>query len=200
MSRSDAAARYVLNRSQRRQRLYSRLWLAVASLSLGTVAYMMYSLWVAPSPADRLLEAMQTTNPQVASVAALQRDFAKFRLDADTVQKALKQAKPESVQAAELEKLRLQNGQLELRLGRLEGALTVNAEKALSLPMMRKDLDGLNARLAEHRSMAILEVDRLYSVLLWALGIMVTLLIALVGGAFALKQGWFDRRPERPAE
>ena len=71
------------------------------------------------------------------------------------------------------------------RLERLEGAITDDAEKALSLPMLRKDLDSYDERFERETSSLRADVDRVDDVVsrIWLtlLGALGTVLIGSVG-------------------
>lgn len=75
---------------------------------------------------------------------------------------------------------------LEARLSALEAAILDNPEKALSLPLVRKDLNEISKREAEYRTSLKSEIDRLYEQQKWMLGGIGTVLLAVAGGAISI--------------
>lgn len=83
----------------------------------------------------------------------------------------------------EASKLAADLNSIQGRLKALEDALTVNPAKALSVPILRKDLDNaeknLRAELLQTRS----EIDRMYDQNKWFIGLMFTIALSVLGMA-----------------
>ena len=77
------------------------------------------------------------------------------------------------------------------RMSALESALTVNPSKALSVPILRKDLDNtekyLHAELAQTKA----EIDRIYDQNKWFIGLMFTIALSVLGLAVS---SFFNRK------
>jgi len=75
---------------------------------------------------------------------------------------------------------------LDERLSSLEKAIKDSPEKALAIPLMRKDIDESTRRLEEYRSANHSEIERLYDQQKWMLGGIGTVLLAVIGGAVSI--------------
>lgn len=179
-----------LQQRSRRQRRYELLVAGVMVAAVVASVILLFQLKGNP-PGERL-QALPSNEAPVTNreLDGLAFELRSLKASTDTAFRTLSKGQLGEVQTVELERI---NGQLDdfaRRLSRLEGAIARDPEKALSLPMLRKDIESMQIRIAEQRAVAVVEVDRLYSVMLWALGIMAGLLGVLVSGAVALKQGW----------
>ena len=76
--------------------------------------------------------------------------------------------------------------QVESRIAVIERGLVDTPEKALSVPMMRRDLVALERSSDTQISSLRDDVARLYTLMLWLIGIIVTIALGLVGLIFAL--------------
>lgn len=76
--------------------------------------------------------------------------------------------------------------ELSSRLGALEAAISESPEKALSIPMLRKDQKSLSKELDASRSAFKSEVDRLNDQFRWILSGIATALVLMLGGALAM--------------
>jgi len=70
---------------------------------------------------------------------------------------------------------------LEKRLLVLEESVSLNPEKALSIPLLRKDVLILEKSVSNDVSMLKREVDRVYDQGKWFIGLMVTMLLTIIG-------------------
>lgn len=68
---------------------------------------------------------------------------------------------------------------LDERLGRLEGAILQNPEKALSVPLLRRDLDNLERSYASGVESLRAEVERIYGVAKWFGGLILAMVIGV---------------------
>lgn len=76
--------------------------------------------------------------------------------------------------------------ELSNRLGALEAAISESPEKALSIPMLRKDQKSLSKELDASRSAFKSEMDRLNDQFRWILSGIATALVLMLGGALAM--------------
>lgn len=74
----------------------------------------------------------------------------------------------------------------EKRLASLEEAIMDRPDKALALPLLRKEIDDLSRRETEARTATRVEIDRLYEQQKWILGGIGTVLLAVAGGAISI--------------
>lgn len=179
-----------LQQRSRRQRLYELLVAGV--MIAAVVASVILLVQLKGNPPSERLQALPSTEAPVTNrdFEGLALELRSLKANTDTAFRTLSKGRLGEVQAVELERINSQLDDFAQRLSRLEGAIARDPEKALSLPMLRKDIDSMQIRIAEQRAVAVVEVERLYSVMLWALGIMAGLLGVLVSGAVALRQGW----------
>lgn len=70
---------------------------------------------------------------------------------------------------------------VEKRLSSLETSLSASPEKALSIPLLRKDISSLEKSVDSDMTMLKREVDRIYDQSKWFIGLMVTMLLTLIG-------------------
>lgn len=77
-------------------------------------------------------------------------------------------------------------GELSKRLGALEAAISESPEKALSIPMLRKDQKSLSKEMDASRSAVKGEIDRLNDQFKWILNGIATALVLMLGGALAM--------------
>ncbi|TLD68284.1 hypothetical protein FEM03_23480 [Phragmitibacter flavus] len=75
---------------------------------------------------------------------------------------------------------------LNTRLTSLENALLESPEKSLTLPLMRKDLEGVNTQIGEIKSASQRDLERLYSQQAWILSGIATFLVALAAGSISV--------------
>jgi hypothetical protein len=75
---------------------------------------------------------------------------------------------------------------LDKRLTALESAIMERPDKALAIPLLRKELDDLSRRETEARAASRMEIDRLYEQQKWILGGIGTVLLAIAGGAISI--------------
>jgi hypothetical protein len=188
---SDAAFRYI--ESKRRRELV-RAWLTIvaALLTLGIVFAQLAQLRDLRSHRSTDLEGRL----EDAQLVRLAREVSALRRDADKTQALLADLPAREGASVEISQLASQLKLVDERLMRLEEALSATPEKALAVPLLRKELDAAVARLAEQGANTAKEMDRLYSVLLWVLGVLATAALGAGGAAFALLKEWRPKRQE----
>ncbi|WP_372363847.1 hypothetical protein ACCQ07_05260 [Xanthomonas sp. NCPPB 3583] len=81
--------------------------------------------------------------------------------------------------------LSIKNSQTDLneRMQKLESTILENPEKALAIPLLRRDLDAARASNELQRMVFREEIDRLYGLLKWISGLLGTVLLGVVGWA-----------------
>jgi hypothetical protein len=75
---------------------------------------------------------------------------------------------------------------VETRIKSLESALVESPDKALAVPLMRKDISDLDLRYKEGRLASKSEFDRLYSQQTWMLSGIGTVLLAVAGASLTM--------------
>ena len=63
----------------------------------------------------------------------------------------------------------------------IETAVTSNPERAMSIPILRRDIDGLKDSVAEDLAATRNEIDRLYGLSQWFIGLMATMALGVLG-------------------
>ena len=71
------------------------------------------------------------------------------------------------------------------KLSALEAALTLNPEKALAIPILRKDLDNVKQSIHSELRQTKSEIDRIYDQNKWFLGLMFTMALSVLGMAIS---------------
>jgi chromosome segregation ATPase len=94
----------------------------------------------------------------------------------------------------QLEQLNSSAEQLQTRLTALEAALMNTPEKALSVPMLKQQVDTLQDRTKSDFDGVHGEIGRLFTLTQWFIGLMFTIALGIFGLALANL-----RRPEKPA-
>jgi hypothetical protein len=90
----------------------------------------------------------------------------------------LSKAKPAEVQVA---KLSVELGSARSELRHLTDAVGESPEKALALPLLRKDMDNLRDSYRRELDATQVEINRVYDQNKWFIGLMITMTLALVG-------------------
>lgn len=67
------------------------------------------------------------------------------------------------------------------RLSAIESIVMESPEKSVALPILKKDMETLTERTKDYKESIRLEIDRLYSVLLWIASLVASIIITLVG-------------------
>jgi hypothetical protein len=81
----------------------------------------------------------------------------------------------------QIAELRGQVAAFDQRLGKMEAAIVENPTKALSVPLLRKDVDTLNQTFAQGLEATRKEIDRIYDLNKWFIGLMGTMAIGILG-------------------
>jgi hypothetical protein len=115
-------------------------------------------------------------------VQALKKEMADIRAAAT----APHNVPPDSVLAAEQAKQAASVQGIEKRLSALEAAILESPERALSIPLLRKEVVDSSKRSEEYRLSIRTEIDRLYEQQKWMLGGIGAVLVAIAGGAVTI--------------
>ena len=97
-------------------------------------------------------------------------------------------SKPNSEASTSIEQANLANqmATLDDRLKSIESAILDSPERALSIPLLRKDIAETAKRVEEYRASGRSDTDRLYEQQKWILGGVGTVLLAVIGGAVTI--------------
>jgi hypothetical protein len=128
-----------------------------------------------PRPTDYGLEA----EGRLISImqARIDRLQAELQMSRDLAEK-ISAAPPSTVEAA---KLRAQVESLTKQLQLLNDAIGQSPEKALAVPMLRKDLDNLRDSYHHDLDSIQSEISRVYDQNKWFIGLMLTMALGLLG-------------------
>lgn len=102
------------------------------------------------------------------------------------VSEKMKKNVASSGQAGQQARLAAALENVEKRLGSLETVILESPERAISIPLIRKDLDESGKRLEEFKTSSRAELDRIYEQQRWILGGIGTVLLAVAGGAITI--------------
>lgn len=137
---------------------------------------------------------------------ARKSDLESVRASTDLMREAFKKAievseeKPELGPVVSLEAsfIKAKLEALDQRLSALEKAVSDSPEKALSIPMLRKDQDSLVKAMEANKVVVSAEIARINDLQKWILGGIGTVLVAVIAGLFtALFHVWSKGRDER---
>lgn len=120
---------------------------------------------------ERELKAME------ASLAEAQRQL---QLNAELV-KRIEDAKPAGPANVEVARLATQVDGLRAEVKQLTDAVGQSPEKALAVPLLRKDMDNLREGYRHDLDATQSEMNRVYDLTKWFLGTVVTMALALLG-------------------
>lgn len=104
----------------------------------------------------------------------------------DDLVKALAKPDPAAPITLEQQKLNSQMNSLDERLNKIESAILESPERALSIPLLRKDIGESAKRMEEYRAASQSDIARLYEQQRWMLGGIGTVLLAVIGGAITI--------------
>lgn len=72
------------------------------------------------------------------------------------------------------------------RMNSLSMAIMASPERAIAIPLLRRDIDGISQRMEELRIQGKSDMDRLYEQQKWMLGGIGTVLLAVAAGAISI--------------
>ncbi|WP_158652677.1 type I restriction enzyme HsdR N-terminal domain-containing protein [Vibrio campbellii] len=113
---------------------------------------------------EDILVAIEGTNASIKSLTSVPEDHG-WKIEASKIQNEL--------------------DNLQGKLKALEDALTVNPAKALSMPILRKDLDNTEKSLRSELLQTRSEIDRMYDQNKWFIGLMFTIALSVLGIAIS---------------
>jgi hypothetical protein len=168
---------------------HSKLLLQWTSILAATVtlAGAAATFFIAKSGSDS--QAIVTKGELRASKAEMQIsiDGLNARLDEMTkqIQDVGKNLPEQSVVALKLKALNQSVGKYEKRLAAMEGVILDNPQKALALPLMKKDIDSLKETRQTDTAASRQEIDRVYDQTKWFIGLMITSAIGIIALAIS---------------
>ncbi len=159
-----------------------------STIAIGIIASMIFSF---ASDGIKTLDKSELTQ----SVLVLEKDLEEQKSNLIKMGKSLEQVNqkleliseiPEShgwkVQSTDLTNQILE---IQASLRALENALTVNPEKALAVPILRKDLDNAEKNLRSELQQTRNEINRMYDLNKWFIGLMFTMAVSVLGIAIS---------------
>ncbi|ULQ46355.1 hypothetical protein JN531_014800 [Flagellatimonas centrodinii] len=153
--------------------------------AIATVIVGLVGLFFSFSQLSSLFDS-KARKPESLELKALKAELAFVRRQTDEIAKVTEElAAPDPSASITLEQQKLATAvaTVDERLQRIEAAIVESPERALSIPLLRKDLDESSRRLEEYREASRAEVGRLYDQQKWMLGGIGTVLLAVIGGA-----------------
>lgn len=140
-------------------------------------------------------------NPRSADISpsidlASSEDISKIKNEVASIRESVDQLRstvtgmqtpvPESTLAARQAEMAAVVKSVETRIKSLESALVESPDKALAVPLMRKDISDLDLRYKDGRLASKSEFDRLYSQQTWMLSGIGTVLLAVAGASLTM--------------
>lgn len=122
--------------------------------------------------------------PWTKDISRLESQIAVIKKDLDGLvagQQALKGINSDTELAKEVASLASSREKLSSSVTRLEQAISDDPERALSVPLMRKDISLLKDSVASVEAAAHRDVERMHSLTIWFLGTMLTVGVAILG-------------------
>ncbi len=178
--------REAVRQREKQQRAY-RLWFATLAAVLASAGVALSVGQFFDLLKDKPASSITDQTPQILVLHRRQIDALKTEID--DLRKIIA-AKPAVVAgdalAAEQARASAFAQKLDSRLTALESAILDSPEKALSLPLIRKDITEAIRRAEESRLVGKAEVDRLYEQQKWMLGGIGAALFAVAGGSITI--------------
>ncbi|RDS80959.1 hypothetical protein [Dyella psychrodurans] len=170
-------------RNQRAARLRAAtttMFVAIAGLVLST-SLLFGTLKNKPLriPAEPNTDSLNTLR---ANLAMLQDRVAKL----DQLTKAAYLTAPSADTSTEQRRLAAEVVSLNDRMTKIEDAISESPEKALSIPLLRKDVEDTSKRLGDYRDATRADIDRLYELQKWILGGIGVFLLTAIGWAASM--------------
>lgn len=147
---------------QNRERIGSVV-IAASGLLAASIALTLATSWLDPA---RVSKSPQ----QIEQEIVILRDTLE-NLKADTYS--------EGEPVAPMDSMRVQV--IEEKISLIERAMGNNIDRALAVPLMRKDLDQLASAFEKRISSVENNIDRIYGLMIWLIGIVVTISLAAGG-------------------
>jgi hypothetical protein len=136
------------------------------------------------------VEAVKQVESIRAAFELQRRDLDALKAKVDAMAASPSGSDPEK----QIAELRGQVGAFDQRLGKMEAAIVENPSKALSVPLLRKDVDTLSQTFAQTLEATRKEIDRIYDLNKWFIGLMGTMAIGILGLAIGnIYQGKKDK-------
>jgi hypothetical protein len=189
-NRADIASRLLAIEEKEKQfsaierKRKSQVLISATIVLIGSVLGMTASL-VASFSSDLSRSGLRITLPDsTSSEAKFDRLEARLRTLEASVNKtkAFSQNVPGQVPvkiAADVESLNN-------RMNSLSMAILASPERAIAIPLLRRDIDGISKRMEELRIQGKSDMDRLYEQQKWMLGGIGTVLLAVAAGAISI--------------
>ena len=114
------------------------------------------------------------TNEAITQISKLKNDMG--ILDNQSLNKGT---------SKEINKILIAQQNINERLNLLEAAILNNPTTALSMPLLRKDVDNLKTQYKENKDETARHLDRMYDQNKWFIGLMFTMAIGIVGLAIS---------------
>jgi len=176
LRKRDAGARASRLRFAAIAALFSLIGLGAASYSLFSI---LSTAEIRASTSDINRNTIDGIN---VSIKQLHSDIEVLRTNIAAQQ----QPPPEAVLASQQAILTTTVQSFDKRLRAIESAIIENPEKAIALPLLRKDINDISRRSDELRTIGKAEIDRLYAQQTWMLGGIGTILFTIAGGSITI--------------
>lgn len=147
--------------------------------------YSYFKLWPIGVISCMLIALIYQYNPSKSTYKITSENLAKYQKEVDMLKSKVKQV--EELQSkpvgpiSQTTTMGEMRSNFDTRITRIEDLLQGDPIRSLSVPILRRDLDNINVRLTEYQVAIREDLNRIYNVFMWALGILVTIILAFLG-------------------
>jgi len=186
LDQPDAAADAGTEIAARRKRQLYQLLSMGLTLSL-TIAAMVGTLFVARSPdlsppgkvhADEVRALVNSDQANIAQLQSTLNDLRKNQEKSQELVDKLTKAQPATLQVA---RLGTELDSLQAQMNQLDDAIGQSPEKALAIPLLKKDMDDFKDTYRRDMDSTQGEINRVYDQNKWFIGLMFTIALAILG-------------------
>lgn len=183
-SKQEEELENLRKKSEKIQKFTSTIAVVISAAAIGITVSLSFSLffdkkttYTRSELSQKLVEAEKVISSQDAQLTQLKTDI-------NLIQSSLAalSALPEgSKWKTEASKISQDVATIDTKLSSLESALTLNPEKALAIPILRKDLDNAEKSIRAELRQTNSEIDRIYDQNKWFIGLMLTMALSVIG-------------------
>jgi prefoldin subunit 5 len=161
----------------------------ISSMGVALVAGQLFDIFETHLPS-------RTRQVTQAEMAALRNHIKELKKQSDEYKEysnAIKQASQGSIPINFPAHVGVDLKRIDSRLASLEAAILESPERALAIPLLRKELEESSKRDDQYKVIIRAEIDRLYEQQKWILGGIGTVLLAVAGGAITILMRSFSK-------
>lgn len=162
--------------SKKRKELWALLTTVLGAVAAATVGF--GTLFVAKFQAPDSIVLLQQTQQKIDSITQNVKDMEKELQVSRELLEKIKSTAPAPLQIAHIH---VQLDSLQAHMKMLDDAIGQSPDRALAVPLLRKDLDNLKDSYHRDLDNTQAEINRVYDQNKWFLGLMFTMALGLIG-------------------